>query len=533
MFFSNFSIQVNPRCCKCGVTSYYLKDIYNTRWSDGTSSDLHIKWKINKAELQVIANDKTIIYGDVPLNAGVSFSGFVNGEDESVLKGEVLYTYNYSQYGNIGNYQIVPNGYESDNYNIVYKPGTLKVSPKELSFNWSSTREFRYDGKVKMITASIVGLVNNDDVKIASYEQNKAINIGNYVAKVKGITGTKKNNYTLEGATNISRKWSIVKAQESGKDNIDKGDTSDANKGDNISNRPPMNMYDKYAKDNDYKTDTEGAIEGVKVSNSEIQVDLGNGMMIIARGSFDNTLRLMIKKIKIKKKEWRWINSLTKNIGTNKGVYDIFFINSKGVKVNTGRGTKLSIMSREKLDKTDVFYIKSSGDRQKLKSVKEEYIVKFRMIQNGYYTLVMNDKSTTIEGNEQGVNVVGEGDKSDKKKDDKDNNTDKNKDNKGQDNKNQENTDLDGNDNVNDKTGEEDEQKRENDGNGNDDEEPDVITGEGESQEDSEYDFENDSKQQEKNEGINWFIIGGIILVIVTLLVIFLIVFKRKKRENE
>ena len=111
--------------------------------------------------------------------------------------------------------------------------------PRKLSFKWSSPSEFKYDGKVKVMTASIVGIVNNDDVRIASYAHNKTDKVGTYVAKVTGITGTKKDNYTLEGATNISKKWSIVKDKEedkdknenkdSIKDNGDKNDTSGPN----------------------------------------------------------------------------------------------------------------------------------------------------------------------------------------------------------------------------------------------------------------------------------------------------------------
>ena len=97
-------------------------------------------------------------------------------------------------------------------------------------------------------------------------------------------------------------------------------------------------MYDKLANNNDYKADIEGAIEGVKTSDNEIQVELNNGMRISAMGDFEESIRLMVKEIKSKRKEWDWVNSLTKDIGINKGIYDIFFVNSKGVKVNTGKG---------------------------------------------------------------------------------------------------------------------------------------------------------------------------------------------------
>ena len=115
-----------------------LKDKVYTRWNDGSNEDLHIKWRINKVDLKVIAKDKSITYGDSPTNAGVGYEGFVNGEDESVLKGTLSYDYDYNLYDNVGNYTITPKGYEADNYNITYTLGILKVLPKKLSFKWSS-----------------------------------------------------------------------------------------------------------------------------------------------------------------------------------------------------------------------------------------------------------------------------------------------------------------------------------------------------------------------------------------------------------
>ena len=527
-----------------------LKDKVYTRWNDGTNDDLYIKWRINKVDMKVIANDKSITYGDSPTNAGVSYEGFVNGEDESVLKGTLSYDYDYNLYDNVGNYTITPKGYEANNYNITYTLGTLKVLPKKLSFKWSSLSEFKYDGKVKVMTASIVGIVNNDDVRIASYAHNKTDKVGTYVAKVTGITGTKKDNYTLEGATNISKKWSIVKNEDKEdkdknenkdniKDNGDKNDTSgsnnnkgnvnnnknnnknnnssnntSSNKGNNNNNQSngnydKVNMYDKLANNNDYKTDIEGATEGVKTSDNEIQVELNNGMIISAMGDFEESIRLMVKEIKSKRKEWNWVNSLTKDIGINKGIYDIFFVNSKGVKVNTGRGTKISILSREKLQKADVYYIRTSSERLKLKSWKEEYTVKFRMIENGYYTLILNDKNNLIEGKGDGVNVVDK----DSTTDNNDKNSNKNadtindKDNQGgiEEDKTNENASKDG------ASGSE------------------INT----SQDSTNHNVQNTDKQQnDKEGGINWVIIISIISSIIVMIIVSGFILKRFSKDK-
>ena len=85
---------------------------------------------IAKAPLTVTAKPKTITYGDVPTNDGVTYSGFVNSETEGVLNGSVTYAYSYTQYGNVGSYTITPSGLTSGNYSITFADGILTVEQK-------------------------------------------------------------------------------------------------------------------------------------------------------------------------------------------------------------------------------------------------------------------------------------------------------------------------------------------------------------------------------------------------------------------
>ena len=88
-----------------------------------------IEVTIGTVPLTVTAKDKAITYGDAPANDGVTYSGFVNKETESVLGGTLAYAYSYTQYGNVGDtYTITPKGLTSDNYNISFVAGPLKVN---------------------------------------------------------------------------------------------------------------------------------------------------------------------------------------------------------------------------------------------------------------------------------------------------------------------------------------------------------------------------------------------------------------------
>ncbi len=83
---------------------------------------------ITKAPLTITAKDKTIAYGEAPASDGVKYDSFVEGEDESVLTGELSYTYSYKQGDTSGEYTITPSGLTSDNYEITFVDDKLTVN---------------------------------------------------------------------------------------------------------------------------------------------------------------------------------------------------------------------------------------------------------------------------------------------------------------------------------------------------------------------------------------------------------------------
>ncbi len=159
-----------------------------------------VTYTISKVPLTVTANNKTITYGDAPTNAGVTYSGFVNSETESVLDGTLDYDYNYAQYGNVaGEYTITPKGLTSSNYDISFVPGTLTVNQKEVGLSWTNT-SFTYNGLPQKPTATATGLVNGDAVAVTV--SGAQTNVGDsYTATASALTGDKAGNYKLPTAT--------------------------------------------------------------------------------------------------------------------------------------------------------------------------------------------------------------------------------------------------------------------------------------------------------------------------------------------
>ena len=100
-----------------------------------TNSTFTTTANITKKDLIITANDHNIFYGNAAANDGVTYSGFVNGETESVLEEELTYTYSNDKglYGEgndaPGDYVITPGGLTSNNYEITFESGELYVCP--------------------------------------------------------------------------------------------------------------------------------------------------------------------------------------------------------------------------------------------------------------------------------------------------------------------------------------------------------------------------------------------------------------------
>lgn len=153
-------------------------------------------YTVKKAKLTVTANANTIAYGDPPADKGVTYKGFANGENESVLNGSLNYTYSYDPgYGDTGLYIITPNGLTARNYEIDFVPGTLTVVPREVTLSWNNTENRTY-GDGKLVTAEAGNLVNGDEISVdvTGGDKNET---GTHTAAAAGLTGSKAGRYKL------------------------------------------------------------------------------------------------------------------------------------------------------------------------------------------------------------------------------------------------------------------------------------------------------------------------------------------------
>ena len=185
--------------------SGYFVDNYDITPTNGT-------FTINKAALTVTANSENITYGDDKPTFSVSYSGFVNNENESVLGGSLVLECGYVRYGNVGTYSITPIGLTSGNYAITFESGRLKVSKKQITAKISLLSDSIYvtDHVLTVANPSVEfsGLVNGDTPTVTytavNNETTVATPLTDSTTLEKGVytvnavfSGNKAGNYDI------------------------------------------------------------------------------------------------------------------------------------------------------------------------------------------------------------------------------------------------------------------------------------------------------------------------------------------------
>jgi MBG domain (YGX type)/Repeats of unknown function (DUF5649) len=114
---------------------------------------------VNPAALTITANNATQTFNNVPYSGGngVTYSGFVNGENASVLGGVIAWGGSSQGAVNVGTYTIIPSNQTSSNYAITYVDGTLTINPVPITPNG----EIRFVGQANPSPSLVVTTTNN------------------------------------------------------------------------------------------------------------------------------------------------------------------------------------------------------------------------------------------------------------------------------------------------------------------------------------------------------------------------------------
>lgn len=100
-------------------------------------------------------------------------------------------------------------GKDKENYTLAdsgqQTSARATIAKLPVKLQWNEKTDFVYNGQEQKVTATVSNAVK-DDIFTLSYENNTAVSTGIYTARVITLGN---DNYTLEGADNISKKWSV------------------------------------------------------------------------------------------------------------------------------------------------------------------------------------------------------------------------------------------------------------------------------------------------------------------------------------
>jgi autotransporter-associated beta strand protein len=186
----------------------YSIDVSNASGGTFSSSNYLITYvsgllTVNTASLTVTAVNATKTYDGLGYSSGngVTYAGFVNGENSSVLGGTLNYGGTSQGAIDVGTYTIVPSGLTSTNYTLAYVNGSLTVNTASLTVTaanasktydgaaYSGGNGVTYAGFVNGQTASVLG----GTLSYGGTSQG-AINEGTYSIVPSGLTSS---NYIL------------------------------------------------------------------------------------------------------------------------------------------------------------------------------------------------------------------------------------------------------------------------------------------------------------------------------------------------
>lgn len=118
-------------------------------------------YTINPVKLTAKVNDASRVYGEENPTFTNSYSGFVNGENESVLTTKPTITTTATKNSEVGTYPISISGGEAKNYTIEYEEGTLTVNKAPLTIKVEEASKV-YGADNPTFSLNYSGLKNNE-----------------------------------------------------------------------------------------------------------------------------------------------------------------------------------------------------------------------------------------------------------------------------------------------------------------------------------------------------------------------------------
>ena len=159
-------------------------------------------FKVTKAPLTITVNEASREYGAINPPLSVSYNKFIPGEDESVLEGKLVFTYDKSinETTAVGSYlnMATASGLTSNNYEITYVPGNVTITKISVTASAGAA------GKSYLSVVFDKGLEGLSDTNFAVKDDDgNAVDIRKITASSDGKT------YTLNGDFEFNKKYTV------------------------------------------------------------------------------------------------------------------------------------------------------------------------------------------------------------------------------------------------------------------------------------------------------------------------------------
>lgn len=208
--------QALPQGTLAGSYTVHYKVVGDNNHYDFTPAPDSLVARVNKASLAIRGDNKAIKYGDPePAEYTASCTGWVNGEDKSVLRGTLTVTCGYHQWNNAGSYAIVPGGVTADNYAITFKNGTLTVKKAPLTIT-ADDQTVTYGDPAPEYTASYSGWKGQDGPSVLGSSllficaYGAGNDAGTYDIQPHGAEATNYNITYANGTLTVNKAIAVV-----------------------------------------------------------------------------------------------------------------------------------------------------------------------------------------------------------------------------------------------------------------------------------------------------------------------------------
>ena len=124
-------------------------------------ADIPYTYTITPVTLTARVKDATRVYGDANPQFQTEYTGFITGEDESVITNKGTYSTSATASSTVGTYNVTLSGAAAQNYTFQYESGTLTVTKAPLTMT-PRNKAMTYGDRVPTMEVDYAGLKNNE-----------------------------------------------------------------------------------------------------------------------------------------------------------------------------------------------------------------------------------------------------------------------------------------------------------------------------------------------------------------------------------